>query len=614
MKQAAENTLMAIVWMMIRTVLPAVSVALCTLALAAALDCAAALAAEPVGLPAGTVAEFQLGGEGSEPIALADGLDGTIWFAQAEPGTLDRISSSGVLDRRFALSDPPLQIAMGPEYDMWFTAYGDYSETGRVLGYVNTADELTEFSASAVGTQPEGIIAGPGGEMWFTGGESGLIGKVNPGGGVERFPVPPEVPDTKEISSDPVAITRAADGTLWFTDHSQSSEGSSYIDHRTESGQIMKYKLPVLESPADAIAAGAEGNIWFTESPATIGRITPGGLVTEFAVPSVSGSENGIAVGPDGDIWFTEATDALGRITPSGEVTSFGPVLANGKSPEALVADPEGRLWFAQKQSGDESAVTVGRLVTPLAPVAEAPPTLSGQAVVGETLTVSRGSWVNGPTSLAYQWQVCAADGGTCSDLPGQTQESHTLGVSEAGDTVRASVTASNLAGATLSSTSASAVVAGIPVVPMPLQQFIAAPVVGQVLGASMTWRFGWSRSYTVVESLRVHGLSQPASIELSCRGRGCPFSSKRVWPGSGAKVVHCGHHACRHEKLDIDEVDLGWIFIGHRLLSGTRLTVNLLHAGWIGKAFSFQVRAAAAPRVLIRCLAPGSVTRTSPC
>ena len=593
--------------------LAAACVGLCALVPAGALDCASAAAAEPVALPAGTVAEFQIGSEGSEPIALAAGPQGTIWFGQDEPGALDRISSGGLLEHRFDLSDPPLQLALGPEGDMWFTASSGYREAATALGYVDAADQLTEFSAGTMGVQPEGIVAGPGGEMWFTGGESGLIGEIDQAGKPERFPVLPEVPDTKEMSSDPVAIARAADGTLWFTDLSQSSEGRSYIDHRTESGEVVKHKLPALEGPADAITAGVEGDVWFTQSPATIGRVTPAGVFTEFAVPSVSGSVNGITAGPDGDIWFTEAADALGRITPAGEVTSFGPVLANGGLPEALVADGEGRMWFAQRQDFEESAVTIGRLVVPLAPAPEASPTLSGQAVVGQTLTVSRGSWAHAPTSFAYQWQVCGADGGDCSDLPGQTQESHTLGVSEAGDTVRAVVSAGNLAGAATASSAASAVVAGIASPPIQHQPALVTSV-SQVLKASMTWRFGWSRSYTVVESLLVHGLPTQASIELSCRGRGCPFRSRHVPLAAVDEPVRCGRHGCRREKLGSGEVDLGATFARRRLLGGARLTVDLVRAGWIGKAFSFQVRTGAPPRVVIGCLTPGSATRTSPC
>ena len=57
-----------------------------------------------------------------------------------------------------------------------------------------------------------------------------------------------------------------------------------------------------------------------------IGRITPAGVVTEFSAGITAGSgPYGIAAGPDGNLWFTEFDgDRIGRITPAGVVTEFG--------------------------------------------------------------------------------------------------------------------------------------------------------------------------------------------------------------------------------------------------------------------------------------------------
>src|SRR5258705_9559905 len=57
-----------------------------------------------------------------------------------------------------------------------------------------------------------------------------------------------------------------------------------------------------------AIAAGPDGNLWFTEQGGNrIGRITPAGVVTEFSAGITAGAAlAGIAAGPDGNLWFTE--------------------------------------------------------------------------------------------------------------------------------------------------------------------------------------------------------------------------------------------------------------------------------------------------------------------
>src|SRR5205807_10216734 len=57
------------------------------------------------------------------------------------------------------------------------------------------------------------------------------------------------------------------------------------------------------------IAAGPDGNLWFTEVYSDkVGRLTPGGIFSEFAVPT-SGSSNvdRITAGPSGTLAFTES-------------------------------------------------------------------------------------------------------------------------------------------------------------------------------------------------------------------------------------------------------------------------------------------------------------------
>ncbi|HSB64441.1 MAG TPA: IPT/TIG domain-containing protein [Thermoanaerobaculia bacterium] len=82
------------------------------------------------------------------------------------------------------------------------------------------------------------------------------------------------------------------------------------------------------------IAAGVDGNLWFTNSDFAfdtfVGRITPSGQVTTFPLP-IGSFPRGIAAGPDGAIWFANGYD-VGRINPGApppsvtRVTpSFGP-------------------------------------------------------------------------------------------------------------------------------------------------------------------------------------------------------------------------------------------------------------------------------------------------
>jgi streptogramin lyase len=60
------------------------------------------------------------------------------------------------------------------------------------------------------------------------------------------------------------------------------------------------------------IAAGADGNVWFTDSGTTnaVGRITPAGVITEFTTGITPNSgPSGITAGPDHNMWFVELGD-----------------------------------------------------------------------------------------------------------------------------------------------------------------------------------------------------------------------------------------------------------------------------------------------------------------
>jgi hypothetical protein len=91
----------------------------------------------------------------------------------------------------------------------------------------------------------------------------------------------------------------------------------------------------------------------------------------------------------------------------------------------------------------------------PPVPVNETTPSVSGIAQTGQTLTASTGSWSEGPTGYAYQWQRCDTSGANCTAIPGASSQTLLLGASEVGSTVRVSVTASNAAGASAPAESA---------------------------------------------------------------------------------------------------------------------------------------------------------------
>lgn len=134
------------------------------------------------------------------------------------------------------------------------------------------------------------------------------------------------------------------------------------IGRITTAGVVTEFPSAVIRGyTPNSIAAGSDGNLWFTEESNTgqgsIGRITPSGNLTTFTIPTQHCSPHGITPGPDGALWFTEDVgNKIGRITTTGKVTEFT-VRAPGSRPTAIVTGPDGGIWFSESAAGN-----VGRL------------------------------------------------------------------------------------------------------------------------------------------------------------------------------------------------------------------------------------------------------------
>src|SRR5205823_4090698 len=122
----------------------------------------------------------------------------------------------------------------------------------------------------------------------------------------------------------------------------------------------------------------------------------------------------------------------------------------------------------ASNAGGSSSPATSAQtaVVAPPAPGNTTPPTLSGTAQQGQTLTEAHGSWTNSPTSFAYQWQRCNSDGTSCVAISGATNQTYVLVAEDVGHTLRVQETASNAGGSSSPATSAQTAVV-VPPVPV---------------------------------------------------------------------------------------------------------------------------------------------------
>jgi hypothetical protein len=117
----------------------------------------------------------------------------------------------------------------------------------------------------------------------------------------------------------------------------------------------------------------------------------------------------------------------------------------------------------------DEATRLVGlvaaRMRAGLIPISIGPPTISGTAQAGETLSASAGSWSNVPTTFAFQWLRCDAAGSGCAPIDGAVAMDDTVAAADVGSTLEVSVVATNAVGSSVAAVSAPTlvVVASIP-------------------------------------------------------------------------------------------------------------------------------------------------------
>jgi streptogramin lyase len=168
--------------------------------------------------------------------------------------------------------------------------------------------------------------------------------------------------------SGPRGIAAGPDGNLWFTEFAGSRFGRI-----TPSGAVKDWSTGSGISAGSqpfGIASGPDGSLWFAENAGNrVGRIAPTAapMATEFSIGiTAGGAPMEVATGPDGNVWFSELNGRIGRITTAGTVTEFSSGIIPTCAVWGIAGGPDGNLWFTQQHGCDR----VGR-ITPTGSINE---------------------------------------------------------------------------------------------------------------------------------------------------------------------------------------------------------------------------------------------------
>jgi virginiamycin B lyase len=151
-------------------------------------------------------------------------------------------------------------------------------------------------------------------------------------------------------NSGPFGIAAGADGNLWFTETSSNPSHVGEINPVTH--VVNEFPVPTVTAIPTFITAGPDGGLWFTELEGNkIGRIdTTTHAIAEFPVPTGESEPEGITAGPDGNLWFTEINGGkIGQINPTTHAIAEFPVPTASSKPLGIAAGADGNLWFVEQ-------------------------------------------------------------------------------------------------------------------------------------------------------------------------------------------------------------------------------------------------------------------------
>jgi hypothetical protein len=150
----------------------------------------------------------------------------------------------------------------------------------------------------------------------------------------------------------------------------------------------------------------------------------------------------------------------------------------------------------------------------PGAPQNAAAPTVSGNAVQGQTLTVATGSWTGQVQSYSYAWQRCST---SCAPIAGASDASYTLAAADVGANISAVVYASGKKGSSSATSNAVGPVAPLPAAapppPPPASPAptiaITAPSAGSTVSGKVAFQATVANGTPTVVNMTVDGGSQ---------------------------------------------------------------------------------------------------------
>jgi virginiamycin B lyase len=263
-------------------------------------------------LPDGKLRFYELPGSEIFVDSIAEGPDGMIWLSgngelfrvQPENGSVAVPKGSGGGGPELGATGA---LTAGPDEALWYTSAGNPDRIVRVTA----GGQVTGFAlADSAGEQMEGIALGADGALWFTQAADPVadnppadaIGRMDTDGNFIRHPLP-------DRQGDPRRIVAGPGGELWFT------EEAGRIGRISTTGKIEEFALPPGVTPTGLTVSG--GQVWFCTTH-KVGRVARDGRISEWRIDGATDITDIAPDAPHG-VWLADGgAGVLRRFSPEG--------------------------------------------------------------------------------------------------------------------------------------------------------------------------------------------------------------------------------------------------------------------------------------------------------
>jgi virginiamycin B lyase len=296
--------------------------------------------------PTPTVYEFSVAGE--PQYITQKGVNGGIFYTDNN-NTIGHLTPLGVAVNAFTIpttNADPQGIIYGEDGNLWFTEY-NASKITRMTGGGVFSEYGTLFGSDA----PQMLTDRGDGTVWYAGYGGNHVGYVNEFNGVAGETTLPTG------GSGPWDLAEGTDGNLYVSEN--LNDDVAWL------ATLFQSPIPQTAitsgSESESIVKGPDGNMWIVQFGLNaIARLTvPGHVVTSYATASASSVPVDITVGVDGYLYYTESgIDRIGRMNTSGLPTGEYKTISINTGLKGITAASDGSIWFCESNTSK-----VGRLV-----------------------------------------------------------------------------------------------------------------------------------------------------------------------------------------------------------------------------------------------------------